>query len=277
MIKIKFTGVALSLAFFLAFTSLAMAAVPVDKEYIINKGDSLLILVWGEDSLTTDVTVRPDGRITFPGQNTMIAAGLTSRQLQSNISSSLSRLVHSPMVTVIVRGFANNKVVVHGPGITPAVVTLTGKTSLLEVLSRSTPQQMADLKNAYLERDGTVIARDFYDLYRKGNSNENMEVLAGDRIYIPLSEGRSVCVEGAVNKPSTIGFYEGITVMEAIHQAGGFSKFASRNKTYVYRKKSNNDVVAIRVRLDDLTDKGDFKQNIMLEGGDVIVVKKGWF
>jgi polysaccharide export outer membrane protein len=248
-----------------------------EKEYIIGKGDALSIRVWGEDSLSTDAVVRPDGMISLPGAGSIQAAGLTSAQLQARIQTRVRDLVHEPMVSVAVHTFPNNSIVVHGPGTRSTVLPLTGKTTILQVLSRMQPDNSADLEKAYVERENRQLASNFESLFRKGQSEHgDFEILAGDRLFIPLREGRLVFVEGAVGKPSSLPHYEGMTVLEAIHLAGGFTKFADRNSTTITRT-ARGSKESIKARLHDFVTQGDFSQNVPVQGGDIIFVKTSWF
>lgn len=256
---------------------LAAAVQAAEKEYIIGKGDTLSIRVWGEDALSTDTIVRPDGVISVPGVGSVRAAGLTTTQLQARIASMLSALVYEPMVSVAVHAFPNNSIVVHGPGTRSLVLALTGKTTILQVLSQIQPDNNADLANAYVERGDLRIASNFEDLFKKGlSAGGNIEILAGDRLFIPLREGRLVFVEGAVGKPSSLPYYEGMTVLEAIHMAGGFTKFADRNSTTITRMAPGG-AENLKARLHDFATRGDFSQNLPVQGGDIIYVKSSWF
>jgi polysaccharide export outer membrane protein len=81
---------------------------------------------------------------------------------------------------------------------------------------------------------------------------------------------------GAVVSPKSIEYREGLTVMEAILGAGGFTKFASPNDTIIYRKENNKEVT-LKVKAKRLMSDGDLTQNVMLKPGDYIVVKEGIF
>ncbi len=244
-----------------------------EKEYIISKGDMLTIGVWGEPELSTSAVVRPDGKISLATIGDMTVVGLTTRALRNRITSSLTELLFNPQVYVAVNEFPSNNMIVYGPGTASAVVPLRGKTTLLQILSSLNPTFTADLSQAYLERDGQKIASNFEDLYRKGIGEESdLEVLASDRLFIPLKSNFIVYIEGAVNSPTSLPLTDGMTVLQAIHQAGGFSRFADPNDTIITR---NNE--RIIVRLSDLIDDGDMSQNILLQGGDLVVVDTSWF
>ncbi len=248
-----------------------------NEGYIIGKGDSLTITVWGEQELSTNVVVRPDGKISLPNIGEMTAAGVSPNNLRARISYALKEILFNPIVSVSVNSFPANSVIVYGPGTVSGVFPIQGKSTLLQILSSVKPAFQADLKNAYLERNGEKIASDFESLYKEGvGENADLEILAADRLFIPLKDNLVIFVEGAVNSPKSIPYTSEITILEAIHLAGGFSKFAKPNKTIITRK-TNNNVERINVRLSDLIDEGDMSQNITLQGGDLIVVDTGWF
>ncbi len=258
---------------------LAYAGTALANEYVLGQGDILSIRVWGEDTFGADVIVRPDGKISMPGVDDIQAAGLTPLQLQKRIAAKLTAFVNAPMVTVMVHSSSNNAVLIHGSGTKSGVMPLDGKTTLLELLSKIGPDYGADLENAYVARGDAVVVSNLRELYEKGSigrDNKNIELRPGDRIFIPLRKNRLVHVVGAVGKPSSFPCYEGMTVLEAIHLAGGYTKFAARNDTVIVRE-SGGAVQHIPVRGSDLIDDGDLAQNVPVQGGDYILVKKGWF
>ncbi len=85
-----------------------------------------------------------------------------------------------------------------------------------------------------------------------------------------------VRVTGAVNEPMTLEFRQGLTVMDAVLEAGGLSKFASANKTKLYRKQ-NAESSVYPVKLNDILKKGDLRTNFDLAPGDVITVPERLF
>lgn len=85
-----------------------------------------------------------------------------------------------------------------------------------------------------------------------------------------------VRVTGAVNEPMTLEYRQGLTVMDAILEAGGLSKFASANKTKLYRKLDDTSSV-YPVKLNDILKKGDLRTNFDLAPGDVITVPERLF
>jgi polysaccharide export outer membrane protein len=205
-------------------------------DYLIGEGDSLIISVWGEKDLTVPVIVRPDGKISIPAVGEVMAANSTVKELQTALTGKIGRIVKNPIVTVMVTGITNNKVYLFGGGVKLGVFTLTQRTSLLQLLCQVEDVRKADLKNAYVLRSGKKIKEDFTKLYIQGDIKEDIAIEPNDIIYISTNVDKNVYVMGAVTKPMFVEYHDGLTVTEAILQAGGFTKFASQNDTIIYRK-----------------------------------------
>lgn len=262
--------------FLVALFVFAYATTGFCSDYVIGSGDVLNVHVWGEKELNTKVTVRPDGKITLPGVGDVEAAGFTAEYLQEKIALKFGSIVRNPVVTVSVDASQNNSVVVYGPGVKPGVVPLVGRTTLLQLLTRIAPESTADLDAATLTRDGKLLLTGFRDLYEKGLASVDVELLPGDRVFIPFREKWGVYVVGAVTSPKTIPHHEGMTLLEALLAADGFTRFADRNRTEIVRDSSGKREVIV-VRAGDLIDKGDLSQNRMLQPGDYVIAKKGIF
>jgi polysaccharide biosynthesis/export protein len=255
---------------------LLFAAEVSASDYLIGEGDTLAISVWGEKDLTLPVIVRPDGKISIPAVGEVIVANSSVKDLQTHLTEKIGKIVKNPIVTVMVTGITNNKVYLFGGGVKLGVFTLTQRTSLLQLLCQIEEVRKADLKNAYVIRRGKKIKEDFTKLYLQGDMAEDIAMESNDIIYIPTNVDKNVYVMGAVNKPRFVEYRDGLTVMEAILEAGGFTKFASQNDTIIYRKTGTREVT-ISVKMKKLINDGDLAQNARLQPGDYIVVKEGIF
>jgi polysaccharide export outer membrane protein len=225
--------------------------------------------------LSFSAVVRPDGKITVPGLGEVVATGKTPHRLQVLLEEGLRALVKNPIVTVAVRQITNNQVHIFGGGVPSGVFDLSRRTTLLQLLCQISNFADADLSRSYVLRSGTKVKEGFDRLYLKGESAEDIVLESGDVIFIPVAEEKNVYVLGAVNAPRFILFREGLTVMEAILEAGGFSKFAKPNATIVLRDVGG-EKKSIQVRVKDLI-KGDLSQNLKLVAGDYIIIKEGLF
>lgn len=74
----------------------------VSPDYRIGPGDTLKVFVFENEQLSTTVPVRPDGKISTPLVEDMVAVGKTPSQLARDIEAALSKYVRSPKVNVVV-------------------------------------------------------------------------------------------------------------------------------------------------------------------------------
>jgi len=248
----------------------------VAADYVIGEGDILNVHVWGEADLNGQVKVRPDGKISLQGIGECVAAGLTLEVLQNDLKKKFSTLVKNPIVTVSLIQSVNSKVFVVGGGVESLVFDLVQKTTLLHLLAALGSLQTADLHRSYLYRNGEVIKTDFNDLFLNGKFENDINLEAGDTIFMPLKEDVNVFVVGAVSSPQAIFWREGLTVLDAILTAGSFNKYADENETRVIRENDGKKEI-IHVKAGNLVNKGDLEQNISLQPGDYIIVKESFF
>jgi polysaccharide export outer membrane protein len=245
-------------------------------DYVIGEGDVLDIYVWGVKELNVSVKVRPDGKITIPGVGDVKASGFTPPKLQKALGEKLKELVRNPNVTVSVKEITNSKVYIFGGGVKSSAYDLIRSTTLLQLLCNIGDIKGADLKRSYILRDGKMIKAGFHKLYISGDTSEDIAIESNDSIYIPALADKSIYVLGAVNNPRFIEYRDGITVMQAVLEAGGFNKFANQNDTTILRKEGNKEVI-LTVKAKNLLNNGDLSQNLKLNPNDYVIVKEGLF
>jgi polysaccharide biosynthesis/export protein len=248
----------------------------VAEDYVIGDGDSLQIAVWGEPNLSPAVVVRPDGKITLPAVGDVVASGFTPMQLSEKLAEKMKEVVQKAIVTVTVTGITNNKVYVFGGGIPSGVNNLSGRTTLLRFLCKLGSLKVADLEHAYIFRDGKKLYVNFYDIFVKGELTKDVMLKPEDVLFIPDNENNKIYLMGAVNAPKFIFYREGIKILDAIVDAGGFTKSAKENDVMVFRKEANG-TKEIAVKVKDLMKEGDLSQNLQLMPGDVVFVKESIF
>ena len=166
-------------------------------EYLIGPGDSLNVFVWRQDDLSVTVPVRPDGRISTPLVEDMVAVGKTPSELARDIEEVLAEFIRSPEVTIVVQSFV-------------------------------------------------------------GTFQQQIRIL------------------GAVVNPGSYPYREGMTVFDALLEAGGLTEFAAGRRGMV-RRNVDGEQEEIRLRIDRLMERGDEDENLRLEPGDIIVVPEAVF
>jgi polysaccharide biosynthesis/export protein len=169
----------------------APVQVQVPLDYVIGPGDTLQIFVWRNPELTVSVPVRPDGKISSPLVQDMVAVGKTPTILSRDIEAVLAEFVRSPQVNVIVT--------------TPAGV-------------------MSQVK-----------------------------------------------IVGQIRSPQAYPYREGMRVLDLVLAAGGLTEYAAGNRAKIVRSEGGT-TVELRVKLGNLVNKGEVKQNLPLRPGDLLVV-----
>lgn len=170
----------------------------LDSNYRIGVGDQLSVQVWRNPELSTQVPVRPDGKISSPLVGDIVAAGLSTQELSKTITDKLAGYVRNPEVTIIVTNPAS---------------------------------------------------ADFL---------------------------RRVRVTGAVRNPISIGYRQGMTVLDLVLEAGGVTEFAAPDNARLYRNVDGVTKV-YPVDLDGILKRGDLKTNYPLYPTDVVSVPERSF
>lgn len=164
-------------------------------DYLIGPNDELEIFVWRAPELSTEVVVRPDGRISTPLVDDLVASGKTPSQVANELEGVLSEFVKSPKVTVSVSAFSSTldqQVRVIGEAQQPTALQYqTGMTVLDVMVAVGGLTEFAAGNRATLYRvvsgERTAYRIKLDDLLRRGRIGANVPVLPGDVILIPES------------------------------------------------------------------------------------------
>jgi polysaccharide export outer membrane protein len=253
----------------------------IAQDYIIGGGDLLRVSVWDVPKLSVEVVVRPDGKITLPAVGDVVAAGATPRRLAITLKKVLAKMVHKPVVTLTVVEVTNNRIYVAGGGVPSEIVSISNQMTLFQFLCRFNSFSEADLKRAYLLRDGKKIKKNFESLFLDGDMSTDMKLIANDIVFIPNYNDNKVYVVGAVNEPRYVSYRSGLKVLDVILEAGGFSEYADKSDVLIIRnkKRANGEVEKVELEADikALLKGKDLKQNYLLEPGDYVNVQEGIF
>jgi polysaccharide export outer membrane protein len=158
--------------------------------YVIGPDDILTVVFWRDKEMSTEVAVRPDGKVTLPLVNDIDAAGKTPDQLRQHITEAASRFVEAPTVTVVVKAINSRKVFITGMVSKSGAFPLSGPTTVLQLISMAGGlHEFADSKNIIINRieNGKQVALKFnYNDVRKGKKLEqNIELKPGDTVVVP--------------------------------------------------------------------------------------------
>jgi len=162
-------------------------------EYLIGPGDTLQVFVWGQPDLSITVPVRPDGRVSTPLIDDLVAVGKTPTQLAAEMQVVLSEYLRSPEVTVIVQGFVGtfgSQIRVLGQVTEPGTLPFRERMTLLDVMMEvGGLTRFAAGNRSRLIRIVDGSSEEFRvridDLVNKGRIEENILMRPGDIVIIP--------------------------------------------------------------------------------------------
>jgi polysaccharide export outer membrane protein len=164
----------------------------VDNDYIIGPGDTLQVFVWRNPELTVTVPVRPDGKISTPLVENMVAVGKTPPQLARDLEGVLGEYVRSPKINIIVTTAASafSLVKVVGQVMHPqALPYREGMTVLDAILAVGGLSQFASGNRARIVRiehgQQTTIHVKVANLVNGGDVRENVSLKPGDVLVVP--------------------------------------------------------------------------------------------
>lgn len=170
----------------------AQAEIPADSDsYIIGSEDVLYIHVWGEEkTLSKQVMVRMDGKISMPLVDDIEATGFTPLQLKGKLTEKLKQFVDSPNITVIVMEANSFKVYVSGQVKTPGVLRLRTETSIAQAISMVGGfTDWANQSKIIIIRKENGKEKRFTINYKKivqgKDLNSNINLKRGDTIIVP--------------------------------------------------------------------------------------------
>jgi polysaccharide biosynthesis/export protein len=164
--------------------------VPVPPDYVIGPDDQLSVVFWRDKDMSSDVTVRPDGKITLPLLNDIQAAGLRPDQLRDKVAEEAKRYVEDPQPTIVVTKINSRKVFITGQVAKPGPYSLMAPTTVLQLISMAGGlTDYAHSKKISIMRteNGRQIAYHFNykDIAAGKNMKQNIELKPGDTVVVP--------------------------------------------------------------------------------------------
>lgn len=166
-------------------------AATTDPAYVIGPQDVLAISVWKEPDLSErSVPVRPDGKISLPLINDIVASGVTPMQLTAEIRDRLKSYVNDPRVTVIVTAINSQRVYILGQVPRPGAYPLLPNMTVLQAISSCGGfTEYANPKKVYVLRTENGAQQKYRFNYKQVVKGEhiaqNITLKAGDTIVVP--------------------------------------------------------------------------------------------
>lgn len=164
--------------------------------YVIGPGDTLNVFVWRNPEISVTVPVRPDGMISTPLVEDMVAVGKTPTELARDIEAVLAEFIRSPNVNIIVQGFVGTfaeQIRVVGQAAQPMALPYREQMTLLDVmiavggLTDFAAGNRAKVVRRASNGESNEYRVKLDDLLDKGDMTQNIPMRPGDVVVIPES------------------------------------------------------------------------------------------
>ncbi|MBO0332658.1 polysaccharide export protein [Sneathiella sp. CAU 1612] len=173
----------------------APASLGTAPQYVIGPQDELDVFVWQNPDLSVTVPVRPDGRISTPLVDDMMAASKTSQELARDLEKVLAKYVKDPLVTVTIRSFNgpyDQQIRIVGQAAEPKAIPYRNDMTVLDAIIAvggmtefAAGNRAVIVRNEGGEKKSYGVRLD--DLIIDGDVSANVPLLPGDILIIPQS------------------------------------------------------------------------------------------
>jgi polysaccharide biosynthesis/export protein len=160
-------------------------------DYHLHPGDKVIVGVYDDPKLLPqEITVTPDGKISYPLAGEIIAGGKTVEQVRLELQEKLKKYISDPIATVIVTDTKGNVVYVIGQVNKPGSIIMNPTINVLQALS------VAGGGNPYAKLDGIIVIRSSaggqrvlpfrYGAVSSGKDlAQNVQLESGDVVVVP--------------------------------------------------------------------------------------------
>lgn len=238
-------------------------AAPKPGEPVLGVGDVVRITVYQNPDLTVDNgRISESGQINFPLIGSVALGGLTVSAGEQKIAKALrdGGFVLRPQVTIQIGTIRSSVVSVLGmvtkPGRFPIDVVGT-KVSEMIAQAGGVAVGGGDIVTLAGTRNGKPIKLDI-DLpaiLQTGKSDLDLPVENGDILFVDRAP--SAYIYGEVQKPGQFRVERGMSLMQALAQAGGLTPKGTQRGIKLHRRDANGNVTITEPRMNDPVQRDD--------------------
>ena len=249
-------------------TQSAVTAQQPPGDYTLGPGDIIRILVFQNPDLTLETRVSESGTINYPLIGNVKVGGLPLSEASSAIASELKSggFVQQPQVNILLLEVRGNQVSVLGEVNRPGRFPLeTFNTHLSEMLAMAGGIESAIGPNGGGSdtvilsgmRNGQPFRQeiDIPSLFLKDQPGNDLIVSGGDVIYVPPAP--LYYIYGEAQRPGSFRVRRGMTIQQALAEAGGPSLRGTQRGMKLYRRNADGVVAVTETQLTDLVQPND--------------------
>ncbi|HEY3275333.1 MAG TPA: SLBB domain-containing protein [Syntrophorhabdaceae bacterium] len=233
--------------------------VPVPSDYIVGPGDEIKLLMWGRVNSDLMLTVDRNGNISIPQIGPVKVAGLTYEEMSKHLIK-LSEQIVGGNIDIAMGSVKTIPIFVLGELKRPGSYTIGSFATITDaLLIAGGPSDIGSMRNVQLKRKDKIIAHfDLYDLLMKGDKSKDLNLRAGDVIFVPVA-GPVVGIAGNVKRPAIYELKGAHDLHTLLDLAGGIMPIAYTQQVQVERITKNENQLIIDINAKDLAKSREFQ------------------
>lgn len=210
------------------------------QSYVVGPGDEVKVDIYGASQKSTTYTVTPDGDIVVDGYGPINISGLTVKQANARIRSTLGSRYSSSSIKMTLGQTRTITVNVMGEVQNPGTYTLSAFASVFHALYMAGGvSSIGTLRNIKVFRNGKEISVvDVYDYILNGKLSGNVRLQDNDVIVVGPYEC-IVDIAGKVKRPMYYEMKKTESVQTLLKYAGYFAGDAYTKSVRVIRKNGS--------------------------------------
>ncbi len=250
----------------------------LNKEYLLGPGDVVEIVAPVYPEIAGEQTLSPEGFMTVYPVGSVQVGGLSRSDAEARLKAALAKYFSPLSLTLRIKSFENNQVLVLGKVATPGVVKFRSRPNLLEALAKSGAFSPTGLDrrftNCEIIRGKDQILRISIDELLKGGANgRNIDLANNDVVYIHENNDNNVYVMGEVSKPGAYEMRTSMSLLNAVMLAGGPTEDAVTSEIMLVREKAG-EAEPLKISLSKMVESSDYGGNVVLARNDIIFVPR---
>lgn len=246
----------------------------VSNNYVIHGGDQLSVQVFGDQTLTQNVIVLPDGSFEYPLAGRVNVAGKTPSAAALLLQKKLGRYIRHPIVTIAVATQGQPNVLVMGNVNRPGKYALRSGGKVSDAIAAA--GGLGTINGEYpvarvSDAGGNVRNLSLQKLLHDGDLSLDTTVDDGSIVYVPGDLTYNIEVVGAVERPGEIQLNQNDRLSMAVAKAGGSSS-SDLNRIRIVRTAADGTSKTYEVNLYRALQGNESAYDIVMQKGDVVYV-----
>jgi polysaccharide export outer membrane protein len=247
--------------------------------YRVGAGDVLTVEAYTHEEISGSFAVETDGDISFPLLGRIRVEGRTTSEIADHLEALLEKDYYVDVqLQVEIEEYRSQPVTVLGEVSRPGTFYLEGRTSLHKILAeaggiKTTAGAVIELRRLEGSEEASEPVVRVFETRSVATGEEGRDVILKPGDVVSVSAKQRYFITGEISKPGQYDLSPGMTLMQAISQAGGQGKFASQ--TVEVHRGGDGDKKIMAFDLSHIR-KGKASDPV-IEAGDVLIVRRRFF